>query len=70
MSPGKYLNKIKGETGNLLRNIRVAFAYLDEDMIRKIIVTLICPKLEYAMVAWSPWLKEDVRKIKNTKSCN
>lgn len=46
-----------------MRNIRVAFAYLDEDMIRKIIVTLICPKLEYAMVAWSPWLKEDVRKI-------
>ena len=63
LSPEKHLNKIIGETYNLLRNIRVAFTYLDEDMIRKIFVTLIQPKLEYAAVVWSPWLKKDIRKI-------
>ena len=57
LSPEKHLNKVLGETYNLLRNIRVAFAYLDEDMIRMIFVTLIHPKLEYAAVGWSPWLK-------------
>lgn len=55
--PEKYLNKIIGETYNLLRNsIGVAFVYLDEDMIRIIIVAVIYPKLEYAAVVWSPWL--------------
>ncbi len=41
----------------------MAFTYLDGDMIRKLIVTLICPRLEYAGVAWSPSLKKHIRKL-------
>lgn len=46
LSPKKHLHKTVGETYNLLRNFRAAFAYLGEDMIRRIFVTLIDPKLE------------------------
>ena len=48
LSPEKHLNNVVGETYNSLRNIKVAFAYLDKDMIRKIFVTMIRPKLDYA----------------------
>lgn len=48
LSPEKHINKITGETLSLLRNIRVAFAYLDIEMMRKIITTMIRPRLEYA----------------------
>ena len=63
LSPGIHINKIVGEAFHLLKNIRVAFAYLDEDMMKKIIVTMIRPRLEYAAIVWSPWLRKDVRKI-------
>ena len=54
LSPGKHLNKIIRETCNLLGKVRAAFAYLDEDMVRKMVVMLIGPKLEYAAVVWLP----------------
>ncbi len=57
------MNKITAETYNLLRNIRAAFCYFDEDMVRKLIVTLICPRVEYAAVAWSSSLEKYKRKI-------
>lgn len=44
LSPEKYLNKISAETTNLLRNKRAAFSFLGEDMVRKLIVTLINPR--------------------------
>ena len=39
-------------TYNLLANIRVAFSYLDKEL-KKIITSIMCPKLEYAAVIWS-----------------
>ena len=48
MSPEEHINKIIGETYNLLKNISVAFTYVDEDMIRKLTTSLIRPRLEYA----------------------
>ena len=50
---------------NLLRNIKVAFNYIDEDMIKKIITTLIRPRLEYAALVWSPNLKKHIRKVES-----
>ena len=47
MSPEKHIN-------NLLSNIRVAFTYVDEDMSKKLITTLVRPRLEYAPTVWSP----------------
>ncbi len=40
-----HINKITADTYNLLRNIRVAFKFLDEDIIRKLIVTIIWPSM-------------------------
>ena len=42
--PEKHINKIFGETYNMLRNIKVAFHYMDKEMMKKIITTIIRPK--------------------------
>lgn len=63
LSPDKHISKIVGETYNLLRNIRMAFTYLDENMIKQILVTLIRPRLEYAAVFWSPSTKKNIKRI-------
>ena len=56
MSPRKHINRIVGE------HTRVAFSYIDENMM-KIIVAMIRPRLEYAAVVWSPNLKKDIKKL-------
>ena len=38
----------------MLRNIQMAFHFLDKDMMRKDITLMIRPKLEFAEVIWSP----------------
>ena len=60
---GKHINKITGETYNLVRNIKVAFTYLDEEMVKKLVTTMIRPRLEYAALVWSPNLKKEIRKV-------
>lgn len=52
-----------GETYNLLRCLIVAFAYMDEEMLKKILVTQIRPRLEYAAVLWSPSTEKNIEKI-------
>ena len=47
----------------MLRNIRMAFHFLDKDMMRKNITSMIRPKLEYAEVIWWPHKKKNVLKI-------
>ena len=39
----------------------MTFNYIDEEMMKKLIVSIIRPRLEYAAVLWSPHLKKDVR---------
>ena len=41
----------------------MAFKYLDEEMINKLITSLIRPKLEYAAVIWSPHKKKDIKML-------
>ena len=62
LSPDKHINRITGDTYQQLRNIRIAFKYLDEEMINKLIMSLIRQKLEYASMIWSPHKKKDIRK--------
>ena len=47
----------------MLKNIRVAFHYMDTNMMRKIITTMIRPKMEYAAIVWSPYKKKHVKKL-------
>lgn len=59
----KHISRITGETYNLLIRMRMVFNYMDEDMMKKLIVGLIRPRLEYAAVVWSPHKKKNVRKV-------
>ena len=59
LSPEKHIYKITGDTYQVLRNIRMAFKYLDEEVINKQITSLIQQKLEYAAVIWSPHKEKD-----------
>ena len=59
----KHINKITGDTYQLLRNIRIIFKYLDEEMIKKLITSLIRLKFEYTAMIWSPHKKKDIKKL-------
>ena len=63
MSPEKHINKITGDTYQLLRNITIAYKYPDEMIIKKLITSLMRSKLEYAAVIWSPHKKKVVKKL-------
>ena len=63
LSPEEHIDNIFRTTYNLLVNVKVAFHYMDREMMRKIITTLIRPKLEYAATVWSPHLKKHIRKL-------
>ena len=41
LSSEKHINRIFGDTLRMLRNIWMAFHFLDKDMVRKIIITMI-----------------------------
>ena len=60
LSPVKYKDIIFGDTFKMLRNIQMAFHFLDKDMMRKGITTMIRLKLEYGKVKWFPQNKQHV----------
>ena len=63
LSPENYIDRTFGDTFKMLRNIWMTFHFLDKDMMRKILITMIRPKLEYAEVIWSPYKKKHVLKL-------
>ena len=63
LSPERHINGIFGSTYHLLTNIRVAFHYMDKEMMKNIITSMVRPKLEYAAVVWAPHKKKHTRKI-------
>ena len=63
LSPKKHISRIFGDTFKMLRNIRMAFYFIDKDMIRKIITSMIITKLEYAEVIGCPHNKKHVLKL-------
>ena len=63
LSPEKHINRIFGDTFMILKNLRMAFYFLDKDMMRKTITAMIRPKLEYAEIIWFPHKKMYVLKV-------
>ena len=57
----RYINVLFTSTYGALINIRVAFNYMNMRLMKKIITTMIRPKLEYAAVVWLPQML-DIRK--------
>ena len=45
----------------------MVFSYIDEDMIKKLITSMIHLRLAYATLLWSPHLKKDVKKLERMK---
>ena len=43
--------------------MKIAFTYIDTDMVREFITTYIRPTLEYASVVWNPHLQKDINKL-------
>ena len=62
LSPEKHINGIFASTYKSLANIRIAFSYMDV-MMKKIVTSMIRPKIEYAAVTWSPHKKKGIRKL-------
>ena len=67
LTPDRHIDRITGEVNNLLKRVRSAFAYLDVDMMRKFIVSLVRPRLEYAATVWSPYMKKDKEKLERVQ---
>ena len=38
----------------------MAFLYMDKDMMKKILTSMIRPRLEFAAVVWSPYCKKRI----------
>lgn len=67
LSPESHINKIVGETYGLLNRIKIAFNYLDAEMLAKIIKVMIRPRLEYAATVWSPHHKKHINKLEKVQ---
>ena len=67
LSPEHHINNIVRETYWLLNRIKIALNFIDEDMLEKMIKTLIRPRIEYAAVVWSPHLKKHILKLERVQ---
>lgn len=64
--PEKHVSKTFDETYKQLTNIKAALHYMDEE-IMKSLITLTCPRLEYATVVYYPYRPKDITKVKRTE---
>ena len=67
LSPEGHINKIVGEGLAIVANVRITFSHLSEPLIKKIIESILRPKLEYAQVTWAPHLKKHIRKLERVQ---
>ena len=67
LSPANHVNKVVGEAYGLLNRIKLAFNYMSEEMLVKIIKSMVRPRLEYAAVVWSPHHKKDIQKLEKVQ---
>lgn len=57
LSPENHINKMTDETLRLITNMNVAFSCMNEELLRELMVPMICPRLKYEAVVWSPHMK-------------
>ena len=60
LRPERHISNIFGSTYRMLTNIRVAFNYMDKNMMKKIIASIVRPRMESAAVVWPPNLKKKI----------
>ena len=67
LTSDKHIDKITSEVTNMLRRIKMAFSYMDMDMMKILINNMIRPRMEYAAVVWSPHTKKNIRKLERVQ---
>ena len=67
LSPELHINRKVRNTLGILSDVRINFAYIDAEMMSKIIKSIIRPKLEYAQVVWAPHLINHSKKIERVQ---
>ena len=67
LTPDKHINRVVGEAMSLLRRVKMAFSYVDTDMIKTLISSMIRPRLEYAATVWSPHTRKNIRKVERVQ---
>ncbi len=67
LTPDRHIDKIAGEMMNLLKRVRMAFSYLDVGMMKKLLISMIRPRLEYAAVVWSFHIKRNIIKFERVQ---
>ena len=67
LNPNDHINEKVHKMLGLIANMKRAFLYVDEDMVKKIITAIIRPSLEYGAVVWSPHLKKDIDKLERVQ---
>ena len=63
LSPRKHISKVVGGTYRLITKIKTPFTYMDEEMLRKLIVSMIGQQLEHVTLVWSQHKKKDITTI-------
>ncbi len=58
LSPESHINKIVRESYNLLNKIRIAFNFMNEELLVRVLTSMVRPRLEYVAVVLSPHLKK------------
>ena len=65
LSPENYIDKMFDDTFRVLRNMQIAFHFLDKKYDEKNTNTISIKKLEYAKIIWSPYKKNHELKLES-----
>ena len=68
LSPECRISQLFESTYKVLTKIRMAFHYMDRNMMKKILPSMVCPRLEFA--AMSPNMRKRYKKIRKDQKKN
>lgn len=60
-----HMRRLMREVNYILVNIKTALKYMNREMFRKMQMTYIQPKLEYAITFWSPHLRRQTELLES-----
>ncbi|XP_069192519.1 uncharacterized protein B0403.1-like [Procambarus clarkii] len=67
LSPEEHIKNIVRGAYESLSNFRLAYNYMAGEILKKLFMTFVRPKLEYAAVVWCPNLKKHVKKLEKVQ---
>jgi hypothetical protein len=67
MKPGEHCRKTANKAKGVLKQITKCFHYRDRNTFLKLYKQYVCPHLEFASPAWSPWKTGDIGTIERVQ---